>query len=280
MTKLTERHIAQAFEALNAQGIPMPANLQDTTRNEYTGNIPAVVARKLWHAQLQELSLEELRAAVAAWARRPTHGYGAKWPTPGDLLEQARQLRAGRGGAALIPSEEFDRLLSMAQSARSEAHGSVGDQRDQLQEQAWLRLLSQRYGTAPDGEGRLRIQMPGALKKALMEVGALRGLLAITGDFKRETELRRFLNAYDKATEIFPIARDVQLIAPSRPRLLLEDGRVVDDEGLVADHLGRPEHPEVLREDRRLLREHGGPRGGPAKRLGDVLPWRRGGGHV
>lgn len=276
MTKLTERHIAQAFEALAAQGIPMPNNIQDTTRNEFTGNIPAVVARRLYHAQLRELSLEELRSAVAAWARRPTHGYGAKWPTPGDLLEQARQLRPGRGGAQLIPSEEFARLLSMAQSARSEAGGTVAQERTEAQEQAWCRLLSQRYGTAPDGEGRLRIQMPGALKKALMESGSLQGLLSITDDFKREQAERRFLKAYDKATEIFPVARDVQLLAPPAPRLLLEDGRVVEV-GLVPDHMGRPEHPSVVRADQRRLRGHSGPRGGPAARLGDVLPLHRGG---
>lgn len=297
-TTLTEKHVAEAFKALSRLGFPPPDDLQDT-RRDVRGSSPAAEGRRLWHLQLQELTREELMGAVAAWARRDTRGFAVRWPTPGDLLAQAREIRKAQAGTArLNPKAEFKRLLSAAQAARSEAMGPTGEDKTHAQDRAWLRLLSARYGTAPDAEGRPRIQMPPALRSALMEVGGLEGLLAISDDFAEGQVLKRFVEAFDRSAEIMPAPRGLQLQAPKHPRLLI-DGQVVDpSEALVPDEHGRPEHREVVERDRELaargawrrviqqvveddqrsLRPRSGRRGGPPQRLGEVITLPRGGG--
>lgn len=283
-TKLTEKHVAEAFKALARLGFPPPSDLQDTRRDDRGGSV-AAESRRLWFNQLQELTREELMGAVAAWARRDTRGFAVRWPTPGDLLAQAREIcKAQAGAARLNPKSEFKRLLSAAQAARSEAMGPSGEDKSRAQERAWLRLLSARYGTSPDTEGRPRIQMPPALRSALMEVGGLEGLLAIHDDFAEGQVFKRFVEAFDRSSEIMPAPRGLQLQAPRHPRLLIEGQVIEPDEGLVPDERGRLEHRAVLERDRELMARRrpahvphaaGERRGGPPQRLGEViaLPW-------
>ena len=235
---LTVQHIAAAFQALTLQGAKPPFDLGDETK--------AGAAAAIYHRQLHTLSPAQLDAVVLAWGRRPPGHYGARWPTPGDLLAEAQTLTQAspKPRANIDAGHEFRRLLSAAQAARAEALGKTGDEHQETQHRAWIRILAHRFGQAPDG----RVLMPRALKAALVELGALEGLLSLRDEFQQDRAQERFVKAYSTAQKVIPLRaedRAPQLQAPHAPRLLPDHG---------------PEHTEVLAAEERHHQRAGTPR--------------------